>query len=255
MQRRESFDMAKHLHVLALGFGDEFDALAGRLLLLNFRAVRARLCEDGVRALARGGEPIRTVLLSVPHRLGDLRFVADRLRDHAPTSSLRFIAVGRRPAPPDLEELRRAGVELCLWEPFDEGALRFVLNQAHNPAPSGTARKALRAPTRMLARVFSGTGQKAALVNNLSETGAFLETHHPTAERGRIRVELQLPIGTVTLDARVVTTNVPGNLRNVSMPLGMGVEFIDVPEQTRRALAEHVEALAANFRLDKPDPA
>ena len=51
--------MAKHRHVLALGFGEEFDSLAERLRLLKFRAVHAKLAEDGLRALERSGESIR----------------------------------------------------------------------------------------------------------------------------------------------------------------------------------------------------
>ena len=90
-----------HQHVLALGFGEAFDSLAGRLLLLNFRATRAATVDDGVRVVERIGEPIRAVLLSVPHALGDLGFALGRLRDHAP-SALRFVAVGRRPSPPGL---------------------------------------------------------------------------------------------------------------------------------------------------------
>jgi hypothetical protein len=31
--------------------------------------------------------------------------------------------------------------------------------------------------------------------------------------------------------------------------MGMGVEFIDVPEETRRALTEYVESLIDSFRI------
>jgi hypothetical protein len=50
----------------------------------------------------------------------------------------------------------------------------------------------------------------------------------------------------------VATTNVPGNIQKPNLPMGMGVEFTDVSEETRRILAEHVEALADRFRIDKP---
>jgi hypothetical protein len=254
MQEREGFVMAKPQHVLALGFGEAFDSLATRLLLLNFRAARAALADDGMRALERSGEPIRAVLLSIPHALGDLGFALGRLRDRAPGIPLRFIAVGRRPSPPGLEEIRSAGVEFSLWEPFDDSALRFVLNAAFQDPGNGELRKVQRAPTTMLARVFSSVGQKAALVYNLSEEGAFLETLRPTSSKGHVRVELPLPSGTVTLEAQVVTTNVPGNIQKAHLPMGMGVVFVDVPEETRRTLAEFVEALAENFHISEPGP-
>jgi CheY-like chemotaxis protein len=246
--------MAKHQQILALGFGEEFDSLAGRLLLLNFRAARATLAEDGVHALERSGEPIHAVLLAIPHSLGDLSVALGRLREHAPTPHLRFVAAGPQPGQRELEELRRAGVEFALWKPFDDAALRFVLNEALKNPGSGESRNLLRAPTTMLARVFSSTGQKAALVYNLSEGGAFLETLRPTSAKGHVRVELPLPAGTVTLEARVVTTNVPGNIQKPNLPMGMGVEFTDVPEETRHALAEHVGAMAGRYRIEKPDP-
>ena len=243
--------MAKHRHVLALGFGEDFDSLADRLRLLKFRAVRAKLAEDGLRALERSGESIRAVLLSVPHRLGDLSFALHRLREHAPTPSLRFVAIGPRPSPRELEELREADVEFGLWQPFDDGALRFVLNQALHDHRSGESRNVERVPTRLLARVFSAAGQKEALAYSLSEKGAFLETHRPTPAKGHVRVELQLRGGTVALEARVLTTNVPGNIQKANMPMGMSIEFLDVPEEARRALADQVEAMADRFRIDK----
>ena len=244
--------MAKHRHVLALGFGDEFDSLADRFLLLGLRAVRATLAEDGVRALERSGEPIRAVLLAVPHALGDLGFALDRLREHAPTPVLRFAAAGPEPGPRELEELREAGVEFALWKPFDNAALRFVLNEALRDPHRAESRSVLRSPTAMTARVFSAAGQKSARVYNLSEGGAFLETLRPTPVRGHVRVELPLPSGTLTLEAQVATTNVPGNIQKPNLPMGMGVEFRDVSEKTRQALAEHVDALANRFRIREP---
>lgn len=246
--------MPRPLPVLALGFGEEFDALAGRLLLLGFRPVRATSTEDGVRALDRGGDAIRAVLLSVPHSLGDLGSALGGLRDHASSNGLCFVATGPGPGPRELEELGEAGVEFALWTPFEDAALRFVLNEAAQDARIAETRRAVRAPTQLLARVFSSAGQKAALVYTLSERGAFLETLRPTSAKGHVKVELPLPSGTLTVDARVVVTNVPGNLKKTNLPMGMGVEFIDVPDETRRALAECAESLADEIRIGKPAP-
>lgn len=245
--------MTNHQHVLAVGFGADFDPLAGRLLLLGFRAVRVSSTEEATHALKQSGEPIRAGMLCVPHGLGDLGSALGRMREQAHKGALRFIAVGPRPDAPALEELRKAGVELALWQPFDDAALRFVLNQAtYRPGDYGQRRK-LRAPTTMVARVFSQAGPKAALVYNLSESGAYLETHRPTANSGHVRVELPLPSGTVTIEARVVNTNVPGNVSRSNLPIGMGVEFVDVPDETRQNLAAYVEALAVAFRIDPPE--
>ena len=109
--------MAKHQYVLALGFGEEFDSLAGRLLLLNFRAARAESIEEGVCALEQSAEPIRAVLFAIPHSLGDLSVALDRLRDHGSTPQLRFVPAGPQPGRRELEELRRAGVEVVRYYP------------------------------------------------------------------------------------------------------------------------------------------
>jgi hypothetical protein len=245
--------MARHRHILTLGFGDEFESMSDRFLDLGFRAVRATLAEDGVRALARCGEPIRAVLLAVPHALGDLGFALDRLREHAPTPVLRFAATGSEPGPSELEELGEAGVELALWKPFDDAALRFVLNEALRDPHRIESRRELRAPTAMTARVLSAAGTKSARVYNLSAGGAFLETPRPTPARGRVSVELPLPSGTLAVEAQVATTNVPGNIQKPSLPMGMGVEFTDLSEEARRALTEHVDALADRFRIRAPE--
>jgi hypothetical protein len=240
--------------LLALGFGDGFNALAGRLRVLNYVALRADLTEEGVRALQRSGAPIRAVMLSSRHSLGDLSFALDRLRGHAPTGLLRFVAAGPRAGHAALGELSRAGVEFALWDPYDDAALRFVLNQASHDPRIEESRRSPRVPTRMLARVFSHVGEKTALVYNISEEGAFLETPRPTCDKGHIRLEIPLPSGTVTLAAQVITTNVPGNIEKNNLPMGMGLRFIDVPKEIRKALAEHVAATTELFRIGKPNP-
>jgi len=112
-----------------------------------------------------------------------------------------------------------------------------------------STRGELRVPTTMIARVFSAAGEKPALVYNLSEGGAYLETHRPTMSGGHVRVELPLPAGKRTLEAVVVSTNVPGNLQRPNLPLGMGVRFDQAEEQARREIARYVEERAAQFRL------
>jgi hypothetical protein len=164
------------------------------------------------------------------------------------------VATGPEPGPRELEELREAGVEFCLWAPFEDAALRFVLNEALQDPNIEETREALRVPGTLLARVFSSVGTKTAVVYNLSETGAFLETPRPTSNKGHIRVEIPLPAGTVSVEAQVVVTNVPGNLQKARLPMGMGVEFIGVPEETRGALAEYVESLIDSVRICQPDP-
>jgi hypothetical protein len=51
-----------------------------------------------------------------------------------------------------------------------------------------------------------------------------------------ISVELPLPAGNVSLNGRVLYTNVPGNLQHDDLPLGMGVAFDSPPAEAEREL-------------------
>ena len=238
---------ARRKPVLLLGFGDAFDPLAGRLLLLSLRAVRADWPADAIGLVERSAEPIRAGMLPADHSFRDLRHDLDRLRAAAP--GIEFIVIGQRPDAAGIDALRKAGVRLCLWDAGDESALRFVVNQALFDPTRGNQRMELRVPTGMIARVFATSGEKAALVYNLSVGGAFLETHRPTMAGGQVKVEIPLPGEKLTLPARVVSTNVPGNLQRPNLPLGMGVEFVALTGATRATLERYIAGRAAQFRL------
>ncbi len=233
--------------VLLLGFGDQHDALAGRLILLGLRALRAPSLRAGRHLLEETEERVDAALIPVALAAPTLGQELEPLRAVRP--GIGFVVTGPRPGPEAVDWLRKAGVRLCLWEPTDDGALRFVVNQALFDSTRGESRGELRVPTAMVARVFSAAGEKVALVYNLSEGGAYLETHRPTNVGGHVRVELPLPERKQTVQARVVSANVPGNLQRPNLPLGMGVTFTDLEAEQRDAVRRFIEGRAAHFRL------
>ena len=237
----------KRIHVLLLGFKDQHDALAGRLLLLNIRALRADDAGAGATLISRSAEPVRATL--VPADLGtpDLAADLDRLRRTAGTMD--FVALGPQPASERVEALRKAGVRFCLWHPIEDSALRSVVNRAVYDEGRGEVRGETRVPTAMVARIFSAAGEKAALLYNLSVGGAYLETHRPTGVGGHVKVEVPLPAGKFLLAARVVSTNVPGNLQRPNLPMGMGVAFTELDADTRAVLERYVEERSGAFEL------
>jgi hypothetical protein len=239
--------MLKRRHVLLLGFGQEQAALTGRLILLTFRPLHAADVDGAVSVLGAASEPVRAALL--PVGFAGNRLVAELARLRRQCGPISFVATGPKPDEPMLHLLRRAEVRLCLWEKIEDSALRFVLNRALFDDLRGQVRKEQRVPTSMVARVFSASGEKPVLVYNLSNVGAYLETHRPTGVGGHVQVELPLPSGKITLPACVVSTNVPGNLQRPNLPLGMGVDFLQVPEEARAALSRYVEARARTFEL------
>jgi hypothetical protein len=107
----------------------------------------------------------------------------------------------------------------------------------------------MRVPATMGGTVRSSTGEKRVNVYNLSVGGAYLETLRPTAEGGNITLHLPLPSGAVELPARVVSTNVPGNLSRANLPMGMGIQFVDSPPDAHSALTGYVEERKAEFEI------
>lgn len=229
--------------VLLLGFGEQTEKLAGRLLLVNCRAVRAENVLEARTALVASSEPIRAALLCAA------RLRAEDVRELRSASSLCMVAVGPELEPADRRAWRKAGVDLALWEPFVDGELRFVLNEAGRDRSEMTTRADPRVPTPLMARVHSATGVKAALVYNVSVSGAYLETPRPTAAGGHVAVEIPLPGRTCKVEAQVVASNVPGNLQRPNLPVGMGVRFLDPDPDVRAAIQDYVKSRESAYRL------
>ena len=227
--------------VLVVGFGPTARELGGRLLLVHYRA---RTAETLAEAIADVRDARAALVHSSLDDEGELRALVRSGSD----GPFPVVASGPRPGKTTVRALRRAGVELALFEPFENAELRFVLNRAIH-GQGDCSRGDVRVPTALDATAVGGTGEKHVSVYNLSRGGAFLETMRPTSEGGRITLRLPLPDGPVEVQAVVVTTNVPGNLQRPNLPMGMGVRFADVPEAAGRAIARFVAQRDAAFRI------
>jgi hypothetical protein len=228
--------------VLLVGFGTAGQALAGRLLLLRLRGLLADDLAQAVAIASERGPAAALIHSDSVFEVGPLRSLAE-----AGERPPRLIASGPRPGEPGLAVLRKAGVQLALFDPFGDGELRFVLNRAlHGDA---NVRRDVRVPATIDGTVTSSTGEKRVNVYNLSAGGAYLETMRPTAEGGSISVRLPFPEGAVEIPARVVSTNVPGNLNRPNLPMGMGVQFLDAAPAARKALNGYVEGRQADFEI------
>lgn len=158
------------------------------------------------------------------------------------------IVVGRSVPRGRRQRLREAGFGLYLGAPLDPAALRFQVNRAFlsRRAP-GPPRHHLRAPLRIHAEVRAHDRVKDARLYTASEGGAFLETPRPWMEGTPVELRLHGVLEGEALGARVVYTNVPGNLMHRLLPVGMGVRFDAMDEERTRALRrvirERCEAL------------
>jgi hypothetical protein len=178
-------------------------------------------------------------------RSDDLR----RMADAAGALGLRLIVTGTEPNAAAIAGLKRDGVRFALWKGFHDADLRFTLNEALYDETRGEMRPSPRVPASLMARVRSGAGEKAAMLYNLSTTGAFIETTRPGVPGGRITLTIEFPDGAVETQAQVVFANVPGNLQKPNLPLGMGVRFSGIAAPAAQRIAKYVAEKARGYEI------
>ena len=195
--------------------------------------------------LAREEAPrIRVVLFPPSIDFDQISAVVDCLRSRASDVPRTLVVVGVQPDEPTRERLRKGGVELALWEPYDESALRQVLANALTVRNHADSRQAPRFPATLLARAFSGIHRRDVIVSTLSLTGAFLETPSPFLPETRITLELALPDGPLITKATVACSRAERQSAAPERPLGMGVAFADLEP----AIAERLEHFLGDLR-------
>jgi len=247
MQPRSSLQ-SQRIVLVECGAGS-MDELAARARSLGMDPVVVPDLAAAGEAIGAGGGPCAAVFLPTQLPLRHLKKELKRLRSMGPAAGLTFVSVGSAPARPERKQLRSAGVELALWEPYDDGALRFQLNRL-DPATRGQSlRGTPRVPTFLMARVEVGGRSKDAILYSLSESGAFLETPRASMDGATIEVWLHLPRGTVHTRAKVVFANVPGNLQRPNLPLGMGCRFEDLTRDDAKVLKDYVDERRAELEV------
>ncbi len=211
--------------------------LSSRLERMGYGVVPAKTADAAERVLRVRGRTIAATVIPVDLPAFDLRAALGFLRRLEPTGELCFVAAGHRPEAADRNMLREAGVELALWEPIDEHALRFQANRAlADSAIVRGERGVIRAPANWSVSVWSGERRKPAKIYTLSARGAFLATARPSLPGTQLEVELPFRSTPVRVKAEVVMTNVPGHFMRDNLPAGMGVRFQETPGNVVSAL-------------------
>jgi hypothetical protein len=235
--------------VLLLGYGREHDELAGRVVLLGYRTLRAADVETAVTLIRRQTQPVRALMFPpeapLARRAEDLQALAEA----AGPLELGTIVCGIRPEIAELAALKRDGARFCLWRPFNDSELRFVINSALHDSSRADARPNTRVPTNLVARVKAGAGEKPGVLYNLSATGAFVETLRPNLPGGRILLTIEFSDGSVPIDGSVVFANVPGNLQRPNLPIGMGIKFAAITPAQRERVAKYVAERVRAYEL------
>jgi len=225
-------------------------ALARRLEGLGWSAARVE-APGGMRALIvdRGG-PTRAAVVPVagadPERMGP---AVAALRALAPSRPLRVLGWGPEPDVPARRRLRRAGVELALFEPLADRDLRFQINRALAKG-SGPPRTAQRAPVPWELAARSGLRRIAAPVYTLSAGGVFLATRRPLRPGRRLALELPLgPLLSPRARGRVVLANPAEAPVHPTLPAGMAIRFEALDGPSAAAIDRFVERRLAELSL------
>lgn len=241
--------MRERSQILLFGFGRSHDELAGRVVLLGYRTLRANDLEAALDLIRRQAQPVRVFMFPpeapFANRSEDLR----RLGESAGALGLRVITSGNQPARPELSVLKRDGVRFCLWRPFNDSELRFVLNSALFDETRGEVRPSTRVPTGLVARVKSGAGEKPGVLYNLSSTGAFVQTLRSNLPGGRVVITIEFADGALAIDGTVVFANVPGNLQRANLPIGMGIKFGAITPAQRERVTKYVAERLRAYEL------
>lgn len=234
--------MARRGDVLLIDDVADADLVRRLRTLPGLRVVRAAT-PDAVRRLANLPEyAFRVALISADFPIPALEDAIEPLRQRFDEGDLVGVVFGDRPTPEAGEHLEQMGFTLTLWRPFDDHTLRFQMNRAFlRGRRMGAARTELRVPMDCRATISGGHRSKEAFVYSLSRHGAFLATPRPSATGARVDVSLLLPERSLSIPARVVHTNVPGNLQRACAPIGMGVRFLDPSPHVQLELDRIVE--------------
>jgi CheY-like chemotaxis protein len=231
------------------GHATPLASLAERMRRLGYSVARAKTPLDALDLSQERGCRFAVALVETTLPVVNLERALSELRARAGEDDLVFIAAGNRPDAERREQLRRADVKLALWEPVGDHALRFQLNRALAGGRPDWLRGDLRIPTEMPVRIFSAGREKRATVYSLSRGGAFLETARPSPTGADLAIELPAPAGNIGVAARVLYTNVPGNLQSSKLPGGMGIRFTEISAATQRAIERTVSERAAFFMV------
>lgn len=240
--------MAGSRTVLLLdGFDVSMEAVTERLRTLRIQAVRAKTADEAFTLAS--GQAIGAVILPSDLLGADAHGVVKALRACQTGQRLAFVAAGPEPDASRRRELRQAGVELALFDPFDDALLRFQVNRALASAEGRLPRAAQRVPCSAPARARTGSREKPGRLYTLSERGLFFETPRASMRGAPVEFEIQLEGRMVRAAGQVAMSNVPGNLNNPKLPVGIGVQFTEISPDNAGILRDTIAGIVPALDL------
>ena len=221
--------------------------VALRLLRLRIDLFYAKESGEAYLLAEQEADRIRTLLFPPTVDIDEIKPIVECLDAMKPELDHVLVVMGERPDDATRERLRAGGVELALWEPFDESALRAIVSDSMVSRGAIDPRKEVRLPTTLLGRAFRGAKRKDAIVSTLSTGGAFLESASAFPEGSRISIEIALPDGSVNVRADVMNAHYPCSDGASQQPCGMGVEFLNLSSADEERVRAFLKEIGERF--------
>jgi hypothetical protein len=232
--------VAQRRTLLIADIGSEpLEPMAQRLAQLGFHAQRVKTGDEARELLRDPRYEVGGVALPPDLAAAGLEGAVAAFRASGRAEPPTLIVAGPRPDADGRARLRRAGVRFALWTPADDHTLRFQANRVlAGGGPRRAARVAERVPTNWPVKIRCGGREKWAKVYSVSTSGAYLVTSRPSMVRALVYLDLPLPGEDVPIAGEVMMTNVPGNLVQRNLPIGMGIRFRATdPDAAQRLVA------------------
>jgi hypothetical protein len=220
-----------------------------RLLELGIDVLYANDADEAALLARQESDRLGAVLIPTSFDPEEVARLLARVCSQLAAGARSLVLVGLEPDPALVEDLRAKGVRWCLWEPYHERELRFVMAAAMSSNHGDDPRKDLRVPTAISTAVFMGRHRKDVTVHDLSISGAYLAAPDPFLEGSVISVDIPLAGGSVVGKAEVVnakTANKPGR---PDVPDGMGVVFTALALESGPTLQSFLRDWIRRFQL------
>jgi uncharacterized protein (TIGR02266 family) len=206
-------------------------------VLLNriwFKPIVVHSVDEGIDAAQTN--PFSVILFDIHLPDDELDSALTQLRSDPVVKDIPLVVFVTKERIAGSQALVEQGCSAVVAKPLDLGLLYSILNRL-----SGQPRATARVPVKMRVDIEEGIPAAMLTCINISEGGLFLRTAAPLAEGTVIHMRFTLPrdVEPIEIAGRVVRTIPLG--REVVMEPGMGLCFLDLPEDVSQKLKNFVQ--------------
>jgi len=206
-------------------------------VLLNriwYAPVLVRTVEEGIMLAQK--TQFSLILFDSDVSKSSVEMSINLLRSDPSVKSLPLVVFRTSDNPVSSEALLTQGCTAVLTKPLDLAILYGVLQRLCNQ-PRSTP----RIPVKIRVEILDGMPEKVLTSVDLSEGGMYLRTASPMPEGTMIHIKFNLPLDMepIEIGAKVMRTR-PLAVQLESEP-GMGLSFIDLPENTLLRIRNFVQ--------------